>query len=89
MDEDNKVTEFDKKCEILADLWMAYRFDTQFEDFIQYNDIGLPLAFLISEELVKPRSPARAMVEETFELLLTALKIEDSGFDSLDDLLVG
>lgn len=89
MEESSKGTSFENKCEILADLWMQYRYDTQFEDFIQYNDIGLPLAFLISEELVKPRSTARAMVDETFELLLTALKIEDSGFDSLDELLVG
>jgi len=68
---------------------MSYRFDTQFEDFVQYNDIGLPLAFLIDEELVKPRPTAKAMVTETFELLLVALGREDAGFESLDDLLVG
>lgn len=68
---------------------MQYRFEKQFEDFVQYNDIGLPLAFLIDEELVKPNPTAKAMIEETFELLLTALKIEDAGFDSLDELLVG
>ena len=88
MANDNSTT-FDNKCGILSELWMSYRFDSQFEDFVQYNDIGLPLAFLIDEELVKPRPTAKAMVEETFELLLTALKIEDAGFDSLDELLVG
>ena len=88
MANDNSTT-FENKCNILGDLWMQYRFDRQFEDFVQYNDIGLPLAFLIEEELVKPSPTAKAMVDETFELLLTALKIEDSGFDSLDELLVG
>jgi len=86
---DNNSTTFENKCTILSDLWMQYRFEKQFEDFVQYNDIGLPLAFLIDEELVKPNPTAKAMIEETFELLLTALKIEDAGFDSLDELLVG
>lgn len=89
MEEGSKTTPFKNRCDILADLWMSYRFDKQFEDFIQYNDIGLPLAFLISEELVKPTPSAKTMVEESFELLLASLQLEDSGFDSLDDLLVG
>lgn len=88
MAETNSTT-FENKCTILSDLWMQYRFEKQFEDFVQYNDIGLPLAFLVDEELVKPNPTAKAMIEETFELLLTALKIEDAGFDSLDELLVG
>ena len=51
--------------------------------------MGLPLAFMISEELVTPSERARAMVEETFTILLATLEVEDTGFESLDDLLVG
>ena len=86
--EENK-TSFENKCEILSDLWMNYRFDKKFEDFTDYNDVGLPLSFLISEDLVKPSLMAKSMVEETFDVLLAALKIEDQGYDSLDDLFVG
>lgn len=82
-------TTFENKCNILSDLWMQYRFDKQFEDFVSYNDIGLPLGFLVSEELVKPAPQAKAMLEETFELLLAALGREDTGFESLDDVMVG
>lgn len=82
-------TTFENKCNILSDLWMQYRFDKQFEDFVSYNDIGLPLGFLVSEELVKPTPQAKAMLEETFELLLAALGREDTGFESLDDVMVG
>jgi hypothetical protein len=84
----NKTT-FENKCNILADLWMSYRFDKKFSDFIEYNDIGLPLGFLLSEELVKPTPQAKAMVEETFDLLLNALDREDNGYESLDDVMVG
>jgi hypothetical protein len=86
---DNKETSFDNKCEILSDLWMDHRNQEDFEDFISYNDLGLPLAFLIDSELVTPSEMAKKMVEETFELLLAALEVKDTGFDSLDDLLVG
>jgi hypothetical protein len=86
---DNKETSFDNKCEILSDLWMDHRNQEDFEDFISYNDLGLPLAFLIDSELVTPSEMAKKMVDETFDLLLAAMEVKDTGFDSLDDLLVG
>ena len=85
---DNTETSFDNKCEILSDLWMDHRHQEDFEDFIRYNDLGLPLAFLIGEELVTPSDMAKKMIEETFELFLAALEVDDKGFDSLDDLLM-
>ena len=80
-------TTFDDKCNILADLWMNYRYDEQFEDFIEYNDLGLPLSYLLSEGIVKASETATAFIDETFSILLEALEIDDNGFDTLDDLL--
>lgn len=82
-------TTFENKCNILAELWLGYRDDKGFEDFVAYNDIGLPLAFLVSEDLVKPAPLAKQMLEETFSLLLAANEREDTGFESLDDLMLG
>ena len=83
------MTEFDTRCSILADLWINYRGDEGFEEFIEYNDIGLPLAYLIDSKIVKPSSElANGFINETFELLLAALDLEeDFGFTSLDELL--
>ena len=87
---ENKETPFEVRCMILADLWMNYRGDDEFQDFLQYNDVGLPASWLISEDLCTPNDRLRGMINETFNLLLKALEIEqDHGFDSLDDLLVG
>ena len=41
------VTSFESICAILGELWMDYKSDKYFKDFIEYNDIGLPIAFLI------------------------------------------
>ena len=88
--EDQRATPFDKRCEILAELWMYNRDDTKLKDFFDYNDVGMPAAWLIDEELVTPTPPLMLLISETFDLLLAALKIEeDTGFDSLDDLFVG
>jgi len=87
---EDKKTPFEVKCIILADLWINYRKEDDFEDFLQYNDIGLPAAWMVAEELCKPSEKLKGMIGETFMLLLEALGIEeDTGFDSLDDLLVG
>jgi hypothetical protein len=86
----NASTPFINKVNILAELWIDYKNDEEFVDFIEYNDMGLPLAYFIANDVVKPTVMAERFVNETFDLLLAALEIEeDTGFDSLDDLLAG
>jgi hypothetical protein len=82
------MTPFETKCSILADLWMDYRGDEEFVDFLQYNDLGLPIAYAISNSIVKPQPLGESFINETFDLLLASLEIqEDTGFETLDDLL--
>lgn len=83
-------TSFEDRCNILAELWIEYRDQEDFKDFISYNDLGLPLSFMVSEGIVTANDKTSIMVNETFELFLATLGVElDTGFDSLDDLLVG
>lgn len=85
---DTKETPFATKADILGELWLDYRTDTEFQDFIEYNDIGLPLAYAIANDIVKTTDLATKFINETFALLLDGLGIEeDTGFDTLDDLL--
>lgn len=82
------MTDFSKRAEILGELWLDYREDENFEDFITYNDLGLPLAYLASQGLAKCEPRGELYINETWDLLLEALGIaEDTGWDSLDDLL--
>lgn len=80
-------TKFKAKCEILGDLWVAYKGDPEFEDFIHYNDLGLPLAYAISTGIVEKTVKAKTFVNETFELLLDSLGLEDEGYEILDEIL--
>lgn len=80
-------TKFKTKCDILADLWVGYKGDPEFQDFISYNDLGLPLAYAISTGIVEKTVKAKVFVGETFELLLASLGLEDEGYESLDDVL--
>lgn len=87
---DQSTTPFEIRCNILADLWLTYRHEVDFKDFVEYNDIGLPAAFLVSEELAIANDRLKLIINETFDLLMSALELpEDTGFDSLDDMLVG
>lgn len=83
------MTDFEMRCEILGDLWINYRSDEGFESFIEYNDIGLPLAYLLSAKVVKTVDDmAVAFIDETWDLLLASLELEeDIGFESLEELL--
>lgn len=82
-----ELTSFEDACSILAELWINHKEEKTFEDFISYNDLGLPLAFLIDSELVEPTEIAKRYVEETWIILLKSLDIdEDTGFTSLEEL---
>jgi hypothetical protein len=66
---------------------MNHRADEEFRDFVEYNDLGLPLAYAIAENVVSVSDKAKLFIEETFDVLIAGLEMEDTGFDSLDELL--
>ena len=81
-------TTFEKRCEILADLWLNYRDEDGFEDFMEYNDISLPLAYILHKELAEEMSNGitRDFIDETWSMLLSSLGLKDTGFDNLQSL---
>lgn len=81
------MTNIEKQCEILANFYLNYKTDGSAKDFIEFNDIGLPLAFLTSEGLCTPTDQAIIYINETFNILLGSMGLEDTGFDSLEHIL--
>jgi hypothetical protein len=81
------TTDFRSKAEILAELWLDYRDDEGFKDFIEYNDLGLPLAYAVANGIVDSNEMVERFVDETFRVLLAATGVEDIGYDNLQDLL--
>jgi len=75
------------RCRILGELWMDYRNDQEFKDYIDYADLGLPLAYATAEGIVEKTDLSENFINEAFNILLAGLDIEDTGFESLEDLL--
>ena len=81
-------TTIENKCSILAELWMDYRDDVNFQDFISYADLGLPLAYAVDNDIIKLSPQAEKFVVEAFDLLVSSMGLEDTGFETLDDIFM-
>lgn len=75
------------KAGVLGELWINYRDDEDFSDFIEYNDIGLPLAYYLAEGIVKEVSPlGEQYILETFEMFAQALEVTEAEIASLIEI---
>lgn len=80
-------TPIEKKFEILADLWINYRNEEDFQEFVEYNDLGLPLAYATHEGIIEITEESAKFIEETFAILLAGLELEDTGYENLEEIL--
>jgi hypothetical protein len=77
-------TTFENKCAMLSQLWIEHRTDPGLEDFIAYNDLGLPLAYAFANNAATPTGKGKDVIGETFALLLEMFDIQDEGWTDLD-----
>ena len=83
-------TPIETQTEILSEFWMDYRTEPYFSDFIEYADLGLPLAYAITSGIVKPTDESNKFIEDTWELFLGICgHAEDTGFDDLTEMITG
>jgi hypothetical protein len=80
------MTDFSNICDILGALHSNFKEDKDFKDFIEFNDLGLPLAYFVSENLCEVSDDGARYITETWELFLAGLKMKDEGFDNLEEL---
>jgi hypothetical protein len=81
-------TNFETKCEILSDLWLNYKDEAELRDFVEYNDLGLPLAYLIHTNLVTINESGIPYIDETFNLLCEGVGVDlDGEYESLNELM--
>lgn len=81
------MTDFSNVCDILGELYSQYRNEPDFREFIEFNDLGLPLAYFTRDNLCEPSDDGVRYIMETWELFLKSLDVEDTGFETLTDLL--
>lgn len=82
------------KAGILGQLWIDYRDDENFSVFMEYNDIGLPLSYVVAEGLVPALTQlGEDYINETIEMFFKLLEITEQEVDmlpkiNLDSVLV-
>ena len=80
------ATNFADKCGILGQFWFEFRDDEELSVFIDYNDVGLPLAWFIATGVVEPLPTAEDFITETFNLFLAALEVTEEEIEDIDNL---
>ena len=81
------TTDYASKVDILNDLWINYSEEEEFQDFIEMNDLGLPLAHCISNGIVESTPLAEQLVNQSFNSLIELFETEDTGFKSFQEIL--
>ena len=85
------MTDFLTQCVILGQLYEGYKEEKDFKAFIEFNDLGLPLAYLTSQGLVMQVSDdGKRYIDESFEMFLQSIKLTpDDVIEgmTLDDVL--
>jgi hypothetical protein len=78
-----------EKAEIIFEFINDYRSDEAFEDFFMYNDLGVPMAVMIVNELVVLNEGGVQVLDETWESLCENLNDADPEYDyeNLDELI--
>ncbi len=78
-----------EKAEIIFEFINSYRGDEAFEEFFSYNDLGVPMAVMIVNELIDLTDKGLEVIDETWEELCKTLNFANSEYDyeSLDELI--
>ena len=82
------MTDFQTKCEILGQFYSNYRDEQDFQDFMEFNDLGLPLAYFVSEGLCEVSDHGVRYINETYSLFLASLELEDTGFSNFEEVFL-
>ena len=82
------INQLNNKIAVLADLYLNYRDEEQFKEFADYNDIGLPIAHLVHTGLCTMNKSGEIYVEETYDLLVTAMGVDpEESYVTIEDMV--
>jgi hypothetical protein len=75
------------KAEILVQFTQDYFNSGEYEEFFDYNDLGIPLSIAITQDMVILTDSGEELLEETWkDLCLLFDANPDSEYESIDDL---
>lgn len=83
--------DFADKAGVIGQLWIEFRNDEDFSSFMEYNDLGCPLAYMVAEGIVKELTPlGDEMINETFNMFLSLIEVTEEEIDvALEEKNIG
>jgi hypothetical protein len=76
-----------KKCELIDEFTTRAKKAGVYKDFVEYNDLGIPLATCVVAELVDIKNDAKEIIDETYLEMCKVFEVnpnkEYSSFDAL------
>lgn len=77
------------KAQIIIEFVEMKAENEEFDDFFSYNDLGIPLAVAVHNDLCQLNDRGVDILEETYLLLLTELRVDDVNkeYEDLDEVL--
>lgn len=81
-------TLFSSKCRVLGELWLYYRDESsqhnEWEQFFDWADIALPLAYMSWQELVTVKPDARRYIDDAWTTFCEMIEIDSTiEYDSI------
>jgi hypothetical protein len=77
------------KAEILVQFTQDYFNSGEYEEFFDYNDLGIPLSIAITQEMVILTDSGEQLLEETWKELCLLFEADpNSEYETIDDLIV-
>lgn len=77
---------FENKIAILAEVWDTHRTEPLFEDFVEWYDFTLPLAWSIKHGFAIPTEPSLLFFNRAYANLLELFSIEDNLYSDYSEL---
>ena len=78
------------KCEFIEQFAKMSIEAEVYQDFITYNDLGIPLAVCVVAELVDVKDEAKEIIDETFLLMCELLEVDPNvEYADFDDFMDG
>jgi hypothetical protein len=78
--------DFADKAGTIGQLWIEFREDEDFASFMEYNDLGCPMAYMLAQGLIKDLTPlGEEMISETFSMFIKLINVTEEEIDSLNE----
>jgi hypothetical protein len=86
--------DIETKCDIIEEFVREYFLkdifvdDEEVQDFIEYNNLGIPLAQSVSYKLATPTEEGFQLIQETWQFLCSVFDVDSDGeYEDLDEFL--